>query len=151
MTQPIKRVDQTALRFNQACIILLLLLGFLTDQVWLVALVAAVMLIGTWWPGAGLFKLTYARLLKPAGLLKPQIIADEQAPHLFAQGLGGVFLVLSLLAFALGSAVTGWALTIIVVVLAGVNLFAGFCVGCFIFYQLARRGIHPSLPGWQGI
>ena len=151
MTQLFKRVDQTALRFNQACIILLLLLGFLTDQVWLVALVAAVMLIGTWWPSAGLFKLIYARLLKPAGWLKPQIVPDEQAPHLFAQGLGGIFLVLSLLAFLLGSAVIGWALAIIVVILAGVNLFAGFCVGCFIFYQLARRGIRPSLPGWQGI
>lgn len=145
-----QKVDQTALKFNQASIITLLVLAFLFNQIWLVALVAAVMLIGTWWPGAGLFKLLYARGLKPAGLLKPNVVADEAQPHLFAQGVGGIFLVASLLAFAAGSALIGWVLTGIVIVLAAVNLFLGFCLGCFIYFQLARRGIRVTLPGWQG-
>jgi 2-keto-4-pentenoate hydratase len=80
----------------------------LLNATWLVALVAAVMLIGTFWPQAGLFKLFYARLLKPAGLLKPKVVEDDPAPHLFAQGLGGVFLVLSTLALWGGLAVVGW-------------------------------------------
>ncbi len=145
-----QKVDHTALQFNQASIITLLALAFLFDQIWLVALVAAVMLVGTWWPGAGLFKLFYARLLKPAGLLKPNVMIDEAQPHLFAQGVGGIFLMASLLAFAAGSPLIGWVLTGIVIVLAAVNLFLGFCLGCFIYFQLARRGIHITLPGWQG-
>ncbi|CAN5438426.1 hypothetical protein BH10CHL1_BH10CHL1_34090 [soil metagenome] len=71
-----QKVDHTALKFNQASIITLLVLAFLLDQIWLVALVAVVMLVGTWWPGSGLFKLFYARLLKPAGLLKPNLVVD---------------------------------------------------------------------------
>jgi hypothetical protein len=114
-----------------------------------VAFVAAVMLIGTGWPKAGLFKLVYARLLKPAGLLKPDIKFDDPQPHLFAQGVGSIFLVASTLALLAGAAVLGWTLAGIVVVLAAVNLFFGFCVGCFLYFQLARRGIHLSLPGWQ--
>lgn len=144
------KVDHTALRFNQASIIALLILAFLFDQSWLVALVAAVMLIGTWWPGAGLFKLFYARLLKPAGLLKPDLVVDEAQPHLFAQGVGGIVLLVSTLALWLGAITLGWILAGIVVVLAAVNLFLGFCVGCFLYFQLARRGIRLTLPGWQG-
>jgi hypothetical protein len=36
-----------------------------------------------------------------------------------------------------------------VVSLAAVNLFLGFCAGCFMYYQLARRGLRPNLPTWQ--
>jgi hypothetical protein len=36
-----------------------------------------------------------------------------------------------------------------VVTLAAVNLFLGFCAGCFMYYQLGRVGIRPNLPTWQ--
>lgn len=142
-------VDHTALKFNQACIIGLNLLAFLLDQPWLVAFVAAVMLIGALYPPASLFKLIYTRLLRPAGLLKPRPVQDEQAPHLFAQGLGGIFLALAVIGFLAGAPLLAWALSFLVVALAAINLFFGFCLGCFIFYQLARRGIRLQLPQWS--
>lgn len=144
------KVDQSALKFNQASIILLLVLAFLLDAAWLVTFVAAVMIVGTLWPNAGLFKQIYARALKPAGLLKANVIADDPQPHLFAQGLGGVFLVLSTAALWLGAPVIGWSLAGMVIALAAINLFLGFCLGCFIYFQLGRRGIKPALPSWQG-
>ena len=144
------RVDQTALKFNQACIIVLLAWAFLFNWPWLVALVAVVMLVGTFQPDAGLFKQFYARVLRPAGLLKPNVVADEPAPHLFAQGVGGIFLLLASFSFLLGWTVLAWVLTGIVIVLDAVNLILGFCAGCFMYYQLGRRGIKPSLPSWQG-
>ena len=143
------KVDQSALKFNQASIILLLVLAFLFNAAWLVAFVAAVMLVGTVWPEAGLFKQIYARGLKPAGLLKPNVVDDDPQPHLFAQGLGGIFLVLSAAALWLGAPVAGWALATMVIVLAALNLFLGFCLGCFIYYQLGRVGVKPALPSWQ--
>ena len=143
------KVDQTALRVNQASIILLLVLAFILNAAWLVAFVAAVMLVGTLWPEAGLFKQIYAKGLKPAGLLKPNVVDDDPRPHLFAQGLGGIFLVLSAAALWLGAPVVGWALAATVIVLASLNLFLGFCLGCFIYYQLGRVGVKPALPSWQ--
>jgi hypothetical protein len=145
------KVDLMALRFNQASIITLLALAFLFDQVWLVAFVAVVMLIGTWWPGAGLFKRIYAHVLKPAGLLKPELVVEEARSNLFAQGVGGLVLVMSTLALLMGAPLLGWILAGIVIGLAAVNLFFGFCVGCFLYYQLSRRGIRPSLPGWHSV
>ncbi len=142
-------VDHTALRFNQASIIILLLVAFLTDWQWLVAAVGLVMLIGTAWPEAGLFKLIYARILRPAGLLKPDPQPDEPEPHLFAQGVGGLFLLAATVAFGLNAAIIGWVLTAVVVVLAVINLFWGFCLGCFFYYQLARLGVRAELPWWR--
>ena len=143
-------IDHSALKFNQMAIISLLVLAFLFDQLWLVAFVAAVMLVGTWWPNAGLFKLFYKHGLKPRGIMQPQMIADEQAPHLFAQGLGGLMLAASIAALGAGLTVLGWLLVGIVVVLAAVNLFLHFCLGCYLYYQFARRGVRIALPGWQG-
>jgi len=143
------QVDHTALRFNQAMIIALLLAAFLLNWTWLVALTAAVMLIGTIWPAASLFKLIYARLLRPAGLLRPDVIQDDPAPHLFAQGLGGLVLLAATVALIAGAPLAGWTLAGVVVVLAAVNLFLRFCLGCFIYYQLARRGIRLDLPAWR--
>lgn len=143
------RIDHTALKVNQAFIIGLLVLAFLMDAPWLVAFVGLVMLAGTLWPQAALFKHIYTDFLKPAGLLKPDPRPDTPAPHLFAQGVGAIVLGLALLAFAIGGAVTGWLLTALVIALAAINLVTGFCAGCFIYFQLARRGIHLDLPMWK--
>lgn len=143
------KVDHTALQFNQACIVTLLVVAFLLDQIWLVAFVGAVMLIGTIWPRAGLFKRIYSQFIRPAGWLKPKLVTDKPQPHLFAQGVGGLFLVASVLAFGAGSPLLSWILAGIVVILAAVNLFLGFCMGCFMYFQLARRGINIMLPGWH--
>lgn len=143
------RVDHTALKVNQSFIIGLLVLAFLMDAPWLVAFVGLVMLAGTLWPQAALFKHIYTDFLKPAGLLRPDPRPDTPAPHLFAQGVGAIVLGLALLAFAIGGAVTGWLLTALVIALAAINLVTGFCAGCFIYFQLARRGIHLDLPMWK--
>lgn len=149
MTEKPTFVDQSALRFNQASIIALVAAGFLTNQPWLVALVAAALWIGALAPGAGLFKLIYQRVLKPLGIIRPAPQPDDPRPHLFAQGVGALVLTLASLALLAGFPLVGWTLAGAVVVLAAINLLLGFCLGCFLYYQLARRGIHADLPWWQ--
>lgn len=142
-------VDYSALRFNQASIITLLALGFVLNQPWLVVFVAAVMWIGTLAPQAGLFKLLYQHVFKRLRIVRPAPRADDLRPHLFAQGVGALVLTLSSLALLAGLPLLGWALAGVVVALAAINLFLGFCMGCFMYFQLARRGIHANLPWWQ--
>ncbi|MCL4265040.1 MAG: DUF4395 family protein [Anaerolineae bacterium] len=140
-----RKVDQSALKVNQAFIIGLLVLAFLLDAVWLVVLVAVVMLVGTAVPALGLFKRIYQHILQPAGIVKPQVIEDNPQPHRFSQGLGGVFVTLATLALLTGLPTVGWALVWLVVILAGLNLFLGFCAGCFMYYQLHKLGV----PGFR--
>lgn len=136
-----RKIDQSALKVNQAFIIGLLLLAFVLDAVWLVALVAAVMLLGTAVPSLALFKRIYQHLLKPAKWVRPNVVIDNPEPHRFAQGLGGVFVALALVALLAGAPLLGWALAGLVVLLAALNLFLGFCAGCFAYYQLHRLGV----------
>ncbi|MFO7661383.1 MAG: DUF4395 domain-containing protein [Chloroflexota bacterium] len=136
-----RKVDQSTLRVNQAFIIALLVLAFILNSVGLVVLVAAVMLAGTAVPSLSLFKRVYQHVLRPAGIVKPNVIIDNPEPHRFAQGFGGVVLLGAILALAAGQFVLGWGLVGLVIVLAALNLFLGFCAGCFVYYQMNKLGI----------
>ena len=140
-----RKVDHSALRTNQAFIISLLLIAFIVNAPWLVAFVAFVMLLGTFVPKLSLFKAAYVYFLKPRGIVKPDVKADNPEPHLFAQGVGGAFLTAATIAFAASAPVVGWVLTWIVIGLASLNLFAGICVGCLMYYWFNRLGV----PGFK--
>ena len=140
-----RKVDHSALRTNQAFIIALLVLAFIVDAKWLVAFVAAVMLIGTVFPKVGLFKAVYSAILKPLNMVRPDVKPDNPEPHLFAQGVGGTVLAVASLAFLLSVPAAGWILSWFVVALAALNLFAGICVGCLMYYWFNRLGV----PGFR--
>ena len=144
-----RKVDHSALRTNQAFIIGLLVIAFVLDAKWLVAFVSAVMLIGTVFPKVALFKAVYWYILKPAKIARPDVRRDNPEPHLFAQGVGGTFLLVATAAFFANIAVLGWALAWIVVALAALNAFGGFCVGCAMYYwfvQLKVPGFSKPAP-----
>lgn len=143
--EPTRKVDHTALRVNQAFIIGLLILAFVLDSVPLVISVGLVMLVGTAFPQFGLFKVVYLYGLKPLKLVAPDIILDNPEPHRFAQGFGGVVVMIGAAALLTSLSTLGWAFVWLVIVLAALNLFLGFCAGCFLYYQLHRLGV----PGFK--
>jgi len=144
MSEKIYKLDRSSLKFNQGTIVLLVSLAFILDLSWLTALVAVVLLTGTLFPNAGLFKLLYFYIAKPIGIIKPKIIEEDNTRHLFAQGLGGVFLAISFLLLDFtNQQLVGWILSIVVVVLAFVNLTTNFCAGCFLYFQLNKLGVFP--------
>jgi hypothetical protein len=142
----VRKVDQNALRVNQAFIIVLLLLAYIVGIPALVVFVAAVMLIGAAIPDLRLFVWIYRHIFLPTGLITPDVYEDNPEPHRFAMLLGGIFLAASTIClFALEATSLGWVLAILVVVLAALNLFLGFCAGCFVYYQLNKLGV----PGFD--
>ncbi len=138
--QQLRKVDHTALRVNQGVIIIGLLLGFVLDLPWLVVAVAFVMLLGTGIGRPGFF-FVYLGALKPLGIVKPYVLADNPEPHRFAQGFGGIVAGVSSVCLFFGAGVAGWILAWIVIALAALNLFGGFCVGCAVYYWLGRLGV----------
>lgn len=143
MSETLLKVDHSALRTNQATIILLLLIAFILNMPWLAGLTAGVMLLGTVIKRPG-FSSIYTAILHPLGVVKPDVIADNPEPHRFAQGFGGVVLVGSALAFLAGASTLGWGLVWLVIALAALNLFVGFCAGCAVYYWLNRL----KVPGF---
>jgi hypothetical protein len=138
-------VDHSALKVNQTGIIATVLVAFVASAFYrpallLIPLLAIVLLLGTFAPNLALFKQLYFKVLKPRGIVKPRRVQDRPEPHNFAQGLGGVFLVVAS-ALLLPVPVIGLALALLVAVLAFVNLAFGYCVGCQIYFQLSKRGL----------
>src|SRR5258708_14710796 len=114
-------IDHSALKVNQAGIIVTVLVAFLGSVVFrpllvLIPLLAIVLLLGTFAPRLALFKQLYFQVLKPRGIVKPRPVQDRPEPHNFAQGLGGVFLAISS-ALLLPLPVLGLALALLVPVL----------------------------------
>lgn len=143
MSTSLSTVDHAALRTNQAAIITLLVVAFVIDAWWLAALVMLVMAYGTLRRQPG-FRFIYAGWLRPRGWVKPELVRDNAEPHLFAQGFGAVVLLAAVIALLAGAPALGWGLAWLVVALAALNLFAGFCLGCAVYYWLNRL----RLPGF---
>jgi len=138
-------VDHSALKVNQTGIVATVLVAFAGSALYrpllaLIPLLAVVLLLGTFAPRLALFKQVYFKFLKPRGIVKPHPVQDSPEPHNFAQGLGGVFLVVAS-AFLVPLPVVGLALALLVAVLAFVNLAFGYCLGCQIYFQLGKRGL----------
>jgi hypothetical protein len=138
-------VDHSALKVNQAGIIVTVLVAVFGSALYqplllLIPLLAIVLLVGTFAPRFALFKQLYFKILKPRGIVKPQLVQDRPEPHNFAQGLGGVFLAVGSV-FLLPVPFIGLALALLVAVLAFVNFAFGYCLGCQIYFQLGKRGL----------
>jgi hypothetical protein len=144
MSSELYKIDHSALKISQSSIVALNILAFIFNAPWLALAVALFMLVGFAlnFPAFGFI---YQYILKPAGLFKPNILSDHPEPHRFSQGLGGTFMLLGSLALFNGADGLGWGLVWIVAALAALNAFGGFCVGCFIYYWLARL----KLPGFR--
>lgn len=141
------RVDTHLLKFSQVWTVGLTALAFVLQSRWLVVVAALCLLVSAAAPALGPFRLLYRYGAVPLRLLKPRIVEDDPAPHRFAQAVGAAFLIASsaVLFLASGAFVIGWTLDLIVFALSLVNLTVGFCLGCFVYYQLGRLGLLPRV------
>jgi hypothetical protein len=143
-SQTLQKVDHSALKANQLTIITLGILAFIFNLPVLVVFIALVMGIGSVLKIPG-FLFVYKSILKPRGWMKPDVLDDNPEPHRFSQFLGFVFLTAGSIALFTGAAVLGWGLVWLVIALAALNAFGGFCVGCAVYYWLSRL----KLPGFS--
>jgi uncharacterized membrane protein len=123
------RVDRNQLRFNQALLVVLLPLAALWDQPWLVYLLFLLMASQhTPWD----LMVALKRLLR----VPPAVVEEDPRPRRFARFLGAVFLGMASLFLLLGLKGMGYALALVVALLAFINLAFGFCLGCFLYLHL---------------
>jgi molybdopterin converting factor small subunit len=136
-----RRVDQTGLKVGQLATIVLLLLAFVLNLWPVVLFVAVAQLLGGLDLPYAPYKLFYQHIVKPRGLAKPNLTADNPEPHRFAMLVGAGFNFAAVLAILTGAAGLGWVLVWVVIALANLNYWLGFCLGCFVYYQLNKLGV----------
>lgn len=140
-TESLRKVDQTGIKVGQATTIILLLLGFVLNSWLLVALVAIAQLLSAFDAPYAPYRLLYQRVIKPLGIVKPNVITDNPEPHRFAQLLGGVMNSVATVLLLVGVPTPAWVLVWIVIALANLNFWLNFCLGCWVYYQLNRLGV----------
>lgn len=143
MEENLEKIDHSAIKVSQVIVVVLNILAFVLNAPWLAVVVTAVMLAGAF-AGAPGFGFVYRFILKPARMVKPEILMDHREPHRFAQLVGGLFMAAGSLALFTGMAALGWGLVWFVAALSALNAFGGFCVGCMVYYWLARL----KVPGF---
>ena len=134
--QETQKVDHAALKANQVTIVLLSISAFVFNLPWLVFLVGSIMVLGVLRKAPG-FDFIYQYGLKPLGL-KPDVLNDNPEPHQFSQLLGSTFMLAGAAFLFINVTLVGWGLVWLVVALAALNAFGGFCVGCALYYWLGR-------------
>lgn len=133
-------VDHAAIKTGQLLSIFVLLASFVMQRWEGVAALAAIFLITAAVHPLGPFVLVYSLLLKPLGLVKPDIRVDNLQPHLFGQAIGAASAAIAAGLLHTGLGVVGWSLVWILIVLTFVS-YKGWCIGCFLYYQLGRLGL----------
>ncbi len=133
-------IDARAPRFLQATIGSLALVAFLTGWWPLLAILATQLVVGLVFgrryclPCVAYFELVQPRLGEGP-------IEDSRPPR-FSNTIGAVVLTGATLALAFGLDVLGWALALLVAVLALTAAATGLCVGCEGYKLIARaRGV----------
>lgn len=128
-----RMIDPRGHRFGAGVSAVVLIVAFLTGTPWLVALV--LLSIGV----SAAFGLRYSiygaiwrRIVKVAGLGPTE--PEHEYPPRFAQVLGSMALVLSLVAFALGATTLGWLFTLAVAGLQSLLAVTGYCLGCRLYF-----------------
>lgn len=123
-------IDRRAPRFNQIVVALVTGAALLTGAWWLVAVMAAQLVIGLTlgrrWCLTCLF---YFEVIQP--LIGEGDLEDSRPPR-FANLVGALFLTSASLCFLLGLTVVGVVLTAMVFSLASLAAVSGVCVGCLM-------------------
>jgi len=133
-------VDQTELRVQQFFTIIVLLTAIILGRWELVALQSLIFALTFLNSRFSPYIAFYHYVLRPIGLIRPDLRPDNMAAHRFATMIG--LLVSSSAAYLLaaGYASIGWGLVWLIVVLAGIA-FSGWCAGCFTYYMINRLGL----------
>ena len=130
---PAGKIDPRGHRFGAGLSALLLLASFATG--WVPGVLLALLSIGT----SAAFGLRYSiygaiwrRIARTLRL--PRVEPEHEYPPRFAQTLGSIALILSLVAFAVGAATLGWLFALAVAGLQTLLAVTGYCLGCRLYF-----------------
>lgn len=135
-----RNVDQNELRVNSMLAIPVLAAAFILNRWELVAFQALALLLTTLHLGLGPYVALYRHVLRPSGLIKPDLCIDNPEPHRFATLFGTGVASTAVYLLATGRSTLGWGLVWLLMVLAAAS-FSGWCAGCFTYYMMNRLGL----------
>lgn len=133
LTPPARSIDPRGQRFGAAVSVVVLAIAFAAGAFWLAALVGLNLLVASAF-GTRLFLPGRAWPAVRSALRLGPTEPEHEYPPRFAQALGGLFIALGSILFALGFGPAGWLLVGAVAALQTLLAATGFCLGCKLYF-----------------
>lgn len=86
------------------------------------------------------FTWLYRGVVRPLRLMQSDYRLDNIEPHKFGQLVGALTVVLAVGLIEAGYVPVGWGMVVVLIGLTVVS-YAGWCIGCFLYFQLNRLGL----------
>jgi len=84
--------------------------------------------------------LVYRGVVSPLNIMRSDYRLDNIQPHKFGQLVGVLTVALALALIELEYSQVGWLIVGVLILLTLVS-YIGWCIGCFMYYQLNRLGL----------
>ena len=128
-----RMIDPRGHRFGAGVSAMLLIAAFVTGTPWLVAVVLATIGVSAAFGlRYSIYGVAWRRIARALAL--PKVEPEHEYPPRFAQVLGSVALILSLVAFAVGATTLGWVFALAVAGLQTLLATTGYCLGCKLYF-----------------
>ena len=128
-----RMIDPRGHRFGAGVSAILLIGAFLTGATWLVPIVLlSIGVSAAFGLKYSIYGVVWRRIAKTLAL--PKVEPEHEYPPRFAQVLGSVALILSLLAFAVGATTLAWVFALAVAGLQTLLATTGYCLGCKLYF-----------------
>ena len=145
-------LDANHIRSGQFLTVAMVTTAYVLDRWELVAFQCGVFMLGVVSSQAlDLYSWIYKGLLKPLGILKPDMRIDNVEAYRFANMIGMVVSGSAAYLIYSGHATIGWGLVWLMMGLGSLAFF-GWCAGCFMYYMFQKMGIkgffrHAQIAG----
>src|SRR3954454_18269712 len=128
-----RMIDPRGHRFGAGVSAVLLIAAFLTGATWLVPIVLlSIAVSAAFGLRFSIYGVVWRRIATTLAL--PKVEPEHEYPPRFAQVLGSIALVLSLIAFAAGGTALAWGLALAVAGLQTLLATTGYCLGCRLYF-----------------
>ncbi len=87
-----------------------------------------------------IYALIYKSILKPLGILKPDMRIDNIEAYQFSHMIGSIVSGSAAYLIYSGSTTIGWGLTWAMMILGSLGFF-GWCIACWMYYMIQKMGI----------
>jgi len=129
-------LDPRGPRFSAGITTIVFVVVLLTGSGWLALVQAAIFAVGAYDPRLTPYGLLYRYLVAPR--LAPPAEREDGAPVRFAQAVGLLFAVVTVVGYVSGVTVLGIVGASFALVAAFLNAFFGLCLGCEAYLLLRR-------------
>ncbi len=146
-------IDHAEIKVGQLLTITLSLAALTLQQTMPLMVLCVVFLLSGTIRGLSPFVWVYRWLVRPLKLMRSDYRLDNIQPHKFGQLIGAVTALLAIALIEYGPPLAGWSVVVVLIALTAIS-YAGWCIGCFLYYQLNRlglRGFFRHAPTDKGV